>query len=96
MCCDLATELGKKILDEPRLKLLAEVRMNVVYFALSKQQNTLFLEQLNAKGEVFMTPTALHGQAGIRAAFSNWRTQESALERIWAAIQDTLNQMEKL
>ncbi len=92
-CCDLAANLGKKIQGDPRLKLLAEVRMNVVCFALSNQQNTLFLEQLNAHGEVFMTPTALHGQAGIRAAFSNWRTQESDLERIWTAIQSTLNQM---
>ncbi len=95
-CCDLAANLGKKIQNEPRLKLLAEVRMNVVCFALSNQQNTLFLEQLNAHGEVFMTPTALHGQAGIRAAFSNWRTQESDLERIWAAIQSTLNQLEAM
>ena len=92
-CCDLAANLGKKIQNEPRLKLLAEVRMNVVCFALSNQQNTLFLEQLNAHGEVFMTPTALHGQAGIRAAFSNWRTQESDLERIWTAIVPILNQM---
>jgi glutamate/tyrosine decarboxylase-like PLP-dependent enzyme len=95
-CCDLAANFGKKIQNEPRLKLLAEVRMNVVCFALNDQQNTLFLEQLNAHGEVFMTPTALHGQAGIRAAFSNWRTQESDLERIWTAIQSTLNQLEAM
>jgi glutamate/tyrosine decarboxylase-like PLP-dependent enzyme len=94
-CCNLATELGERIQSEPRLQLLSEVRMNVVCFALRNHQNTLFLEQLNATGKVFMTPTALHGQAGIRAAFSNWRTQSTDLEQIWAAIQQTLNQMEE-
>ena len=94
-CCDLAAELAQKMKSEPRLRLLAEVRMNVVCFALSNHQNTLFLEQLNANGEVFMTPTVLHGQAGIRAAFGNWRTQTADLERIWVSIQHTLNQMEQ-
>lgn len=95
-CCDLATQLAARILSDARLVLLAEVRMNVVCFALKNGQNSKFLELLRQQGEVFMTPTALHGQAGIRAAFSNWRTTATDLERIWSAMQHCFNQMEAI
>ncbi len=89
-CCDLALALAEKIRLEPRLVLLAEVRMNVVCFAVQNNKNNEFLEYLRVQGKVFLTPTALHGKSGIRAAFSNWRTTNSDLEQIWAAIQNAL------
>ena len=45
-----------------------------------------FLARLNATGEVFMTPTVLHGRPAVRAAFSNWSTTDADVVRILAAI----------
>ncbi len=92
-CCDLALAFAEKIKLEPHFTLLADVRMNVVCFAVTSGANAAFLESLRASGEVFLTPTALHGQAGIRAAFSNWRTTFADLERIWQAMQNALNEV---
>jgi glutamate/tyrosine decarboxylase-like PLP-dependent enzyme len=92
-CCTLAQALEQLIKAEPRLQLLAQVRMNVVCFAVSDGKNAEFLEQLRQHGEVFMTPTALFGQAGIRAAFSNWRTTTADLNRVWAAMQTALEKL---
>lgn len=56
-------------------ELLAPVRLNTVCFTLSDESlASSFLDQLNATGKVFMTPTFYNGKKGIRAAFVNWRT----------------------
>ncbi|MGZ4160529.1 MAG: hypothetical protein ACXVNF_07010 [Neobacillus sp.] len=45
-----------------------------------------FLELLKQDGRVFMTPTMYQGIPAIRAAFSNWRTNENDIEIIWNAL----------
>lgn len=86
-----ARALGDLIKGDPRLRLLAPVRMNIVCFTLEKQadETTIkaYLQQLQASGQVFLTPTVLHGQWAIRAAFSNWRTQMDDVKRVFAAMQ---------
>jgi hypothetical protein len=37
-------------------------------------------------GETFVTPTVLDGVPGLRAAFSNWRTTDADVDRIFAAL----------
>ena len=33
-----------------------------------------------------MTPTVLFGRPGVRAAFSNWRTDDEDVEIVWRAM----------
>lgn len=63
------------ITTNPNFELLAPVRLNTVCFTMSDESLVSnFLDQLNATGKVFMTPTFYNGRKGIRAAFVNWRT----------------------
>jgi len=61
--------------NHPVFELLAPVRLNTVCFSLTDESLVVtFLEKLNMKGKVFMTPTFYNGKKGIRAAFVNWQT----------------------
>jgi glutamate/tyrosine decarboxylase-like PLP-dependent enzyme len=91
-CCHLAQMLGEKIENSSRFHLLAPVRMNVVCFTIredvSGDRIKDYLARLRDDGRVFLTPTVYNDVPGIRAAFSNWRTQEKDLEIAWEAMND--------
>jgi glutamate/tyrosine decarboxylase-like PLP-dependent enzyme len=88
--CTLAKLLGIKISNSEQFRLLAPVRMNVICFTLtgevSAERVKDYLTALRETGAVFMTPTVYKGTPGIRAAFSNWRTQEHDVEMAWDAM----------
>ncbi|MGE7694158.1 pyridoxal phosphate-dependent decarboxylase family protein [Lysinibacillus sp. NPDC094177] len=95
----LAKQLGQKIDDSQYFKLLSPVRLNVVCFSLNKESittemNNHFLSDLNQQGNVFMTPTIYNGVPAIRAAFSNWRTEEKDIAIIWEALLSTVQDFE--
>lgn len=72
---EMALLFADFINTNPNFELLAPVRLNTVCFTLSDESLVSnFLDQLNATGKVFMTPTFYNGKKGIRAAFVNWRT----------------------
>ena len=78
----LAKSFGAMLSDSGYFDLLAPVRLNTVCFSLTgaekdSDQVKVFLTDLNNSGLVFMTPTTYRGRAGIRAAFSNWRTTDA-------------------
>ena len=88
---ELAKSLGNKIQHSQEFNLLSPVRLNVVCFSLNEESLTTetinkFLISLNQQGNVFMTPTLYNGVPAIRAAFSNWRTEEKDLDIIWEAL----------
>lgn len=87
----LARNFGRLIENSSDFKLLAPVRLNTVCFTLkdgTKQDEVgKFLEILNATGKVFMTPTFYNQHKGIRAAFVNWKTNETDVQLIF----DTMN-----
>ena len=90
--CAMAEKLGEKISASQEFHLLAPVRMNVVCFTLNgdvdAEKVKTFLVKLRDDGRVFMTPTTYLGTPGIRAAFSNWRTEEKDVEIAWQAMLD--------
>jgi glutamate/tyrosine decarboxylase-like PLP-dependent enzyme len=88
--CAMAEKLGTLIKNSSEFRLLAPVRMNVTCFTLSGEVDAgrvkEFLTKLRDDGRVFMTPTTYKGTPGIRAAFSNWRTEEKDVEIAWQAM----------
>lgn len=80
----LAQQLGAFIRESDPFALLAPVRLNTVCFTLKNESNPLkiqaFLDMLNARGKVFMTPTVFNNKKGIRAALVNWRTTEKDVQ----------------
>lgn len=73
-----ARQLGNFIRESDHLELLAPVRLNTVCFSLKNENDPAkvqqFLDTLNDRGKVFMTPTIFNKRKGIRAALVNWRT----------------------
>ena len=92
--CAMAEKLGEKISVSKDFRLLAPVRMNVVCFTLSDDVTAehvkTFLGKLRDDGRVLMTPPTYLGTPGIRAAFSNWRTEEVDVDVAWQAMLDCL------
>lgn len=77
---DNAQTLGHLIEQSADFQLLAPIRLNCVCFTLRHKTPvdiSLFLNKLNERAKVFMTPTVYLGQPAIRAAFVNWRTENS-------------------
>lgn len=89
-----ARRFGDLVAAEPRLRLLAPVRLNGVCFCLAEANDEARIQavirRLRDGGEVFLTPTVLHGTWAIRAAFSNWRTGMSDVERAFGAVRRAL------
>ena len=86
-----AAALGELIRVSSSFRLLAPVRLNVVCFTLGAAAPTTahivqVLQRLRDSGEAFLTPTQYAGEAGVRAAFSNWRTETADVARVWAAL----------
>jgi len=83
--CDMAHKLGTWIEASEHFKLLAPVRMNVVCFTLNDNNITpaqiqQFLAGVRDDGRVFFTPTVYKGIPAIRAAISNWQTEEKDIK----------------
>ncbi len=76
----LAQQFGQQIEQSGKFRLLASVKMNVVCFTINGSTTTgqvgEFLAALREDGRVFMTPTVYKGIPAIRAAISNWQTEE--------------------
>ncbi|MFN8412513.1 MAG: pyridoxal-dependent decarboxylase [Anaerolineales bacterium] len=93
--CAAAEQLGAWIETSKEFQLVAPVRMNVVCFTLSgdvtAEKVKTFLAKLRDDGRVFMTPTTYQGIPAIRAAFSNWRTEQKDLDLAWQAMQECIS-----
>ncbi|MBD2767288.1 aspartate aminotransferase family protein [Hymenobacter sp. BT664] len=89
--CAQAAALGTLLEASPAFRLLAPVRLNVVCFTLTGPNPAgshikQVLERVRDSGEAFLTPTVYAGTPGIRAAFSNWRTELPDVARVMTAL----------
>lgn len=89
--CNLAKMFGDLIESSEQFTLLSPVRLNIVCFTLKHPSLTFellqgFLKAVTLQGEVFLTPTVLKGTPAIRAAVSNWQTQEEDMKKAFEAL----------
>lgn len=91
--CSSAEVLSKKIEESKNFRLLSDTRLNVVCFTINLGDNNATLEQIqqflkivNEDGRAFFTQTVYKGIPGIRAAISNWRTEEEDIEIAWEVL----------
>jgi glutamate/tyrosine decarboxylase-like PLP-dependent enzyme len=93
-CIAGAQRLGDQLAGLDGIRLLAPVRLNVVCFTLGDDPTAELMSEVAdlvaASGETFVTPTLLAGVPGIRAAFSNWRTTEADVDRMFTALRTAI------
>ncbi|MDQ0200160.1 pyridoxal phosphate-dependent decarboxylase family protein [Neobacillus ginsengisoli] len=97
---EMAQLLTKRVAESTFFRLAAPTRLNVVCFTLATEGITMdvihkYLDLLKQDGRVFMTPTLYKGTPAIRAAFSNWRTDEDDVEIIWDALSEAIKDMDR-
>lgn len=85
--CALAELLSKKLEQSKNFKLLSVTRLNIVCFTIklgdrfaTLKQIQQYLNIVNKDGRAFFTQTVYKGIPGIRAAISNWMTEEKDIE----------------
>lgn len=88
--CAQARWLGEQIEQSEQFRLLAPARLNCVCFTPTSNpslpQIQEFLAKVRDDGRIFLTQTVYQGQPAIRAAFSNWQTEQRDLEICWEAL----------
>lgn len=96
--CELAQLLSEKIDESKNFKLLSTTRLNVVCFTIHFGEHSMTLENIqsflnvvNKDGSAFFTQTIYKGKPGIRAAISNWRTEEKDIEIAWEVLNKAYN-----
>jgi glutamate/tyrosine decarboxylase-like PLP-dependent enzyme len=98
--CDIAHHFGELIKSSNDFKILAPVRMNVVCFTFKDDDTTFetignFLDAVRDDGRVFFTPTVYNGTPAIRAAISNWLTEQRDIEIAFQVIESISHKLKK-
>lgn len=97
--CDAAAYFGEQIAASSEFKLLSPVRMNVVCFTPSSNEQgsaqaiKSLLAAIRDEGRVFFTPTVFKGQPAMRAAVSNWLTNRTDMDMAMAALSDVYREL---
>ena len=88
--CKLAAYLARAIEMEPRLELLAPVKLNIVCFRYraveADRVNIAIVADLQEAGIAAPSTTVLQGRLAIRAALVNHRTTYSDMDRLLTAV----------
>ncbi|WP_116138097.1 pyridoxal phosphate-dependent decarboxylase family protein [Trinickia diaoshuihuensis] len=91
----LAQALGRRIGEQAGLRLLAPTRLNVVCFTLEHRPDeariNAYVRAVRDLGDVFITSTVYEGTWGLRVAFTNWRTSEGDIPRIFESLKRALD-----
>src|SRR5690606_33555939 len=91
--CDLARLLAEHLEGSSEFRLLAPVHMNVVCFTLARSNLTLsaiqnYLDRVRDNGTAYFSPTVYQGVPAIRAAVSNWQTEENDITTAFRVLQE--------
>ena len=93
--CTMAELLGQRIAEQPRFRLFAPVRLNVVCFqlleggaAVGAERTGAFVERVKEDGRVVVSRSTLWGEPCVRAALLNWRTSEADIDIAMDALRD--------
>jgi glutamate/tyrosine decarboxylase-like PLP-dependent enzyme len=90
--CALAGLLGEHIERSRHFRLLAPVRMNVVCFTFKTSTTQYgiheFLNMVRDDGRAYFSPTVFEGVPAIRAAVSNWQTEEKDIRIAFDALEE--------
>jgi len=92
--CALAQELAGWVRAEPGFELAAPVPFSVVCCRLTRgatseaqdRRTERVINEVNAAGPVFISPTRLRGRMVLRIAIGNLRTQRRHVETAWELI----------
>lgn len=94
---ELAQALGRRIEAQTSFRLLAPTRLNVVCFTLAERPDeariNAYVRAVRDLGDVFITSTVYGGTWGLRVAFTNWRTSEVDVPRIFGSLQKALDKL---
>jgi glutamate/tyrosine decarboxylase-like PLP-dependent enzyme len=91
--CALARLLADLLDASSLFNLLSPVRMNVVCFTVNRKDVTMasiqrFLNRVRDDGRAMFTPTLYKGTPAIRAAISNWKTEENDILIAYNALEE--------
>ena len=91
--CRVAFRLTDLLEKSDKFRLLAPTRMNVLCFTLSHDNVSTedirtFLAAVRDDGRAYFTPTVYKGIPGIRAAVSNWQTEDHDIEITFQALSE--------
>ena len=80
----LAQELGRKIVDNQRLELLAPIELSTVCFGVrgphGDELNRAVLSRVNERGRVYVSNATINGRFALRACITNHRTTTRDLD----------------
>jgi aromatic-L-amino-acid/L-tryptophan decarboxylase len=84
----LATLFEEWVAAEPGWEVVAPRPFSVVCFRRvgSDADNAALMDRVNTTGEVFISPTELHGRYVLRLAVGNLRTSEQDVRRAWEVL----------
>jgi aromatic-L-amino-acid/L-tryptophan decarboxylase len=89
----LAKLFAQCLEKDGRFEIRAPVTMGVVCFApigYSEEACGALVDQLNAKGETYLTRTKLHGRVAIRLGLGNVLTEERHVQKVWQLIREAI------
>ncbi len=98
-----AQQLGKLIVDEPQLQLLAPIELSAVCFRyvgtgnLPEPElnglNTEILARIIKRGNVYLSNATIHSKFSLRACIVNHRTTDSDIDKITAEVLATAKEV---
>lgn len=87
--CAMARRFSENLSKSPDIRLLHEVRLNVLSFTLNLPEEQLTATNLNAFSDVlrkdgvtYLNTAALFGKPVVRCAISNWMITEKAIDEV--------------